>query len=307
MARQVIDLRTQEEKQGVTGLTKISQALNDALLTLGKGEKVRRERQQLDRVSTAIAGGASTIEAITAAANEPTQFDTGLRGILQKAGGAFGGSQTGGIKRQLQEAIIGQKINQALNPSLLDPSQQKEAAEVKAGLRPRAPATAGTEPGGQSKNEKNLARDIKILTDKSKDGSFKVNERLRTLAKKRIKANPLKVKIGESDFDDEIKGKPKIKVKGKKFDRAFGKEAYDETLKEAVQEAEDIGISEEAATEGFNQWWDRRAAEKDPKGFGKAFIERSEFETKDGSVRLESAPDVRLDEFWKEWKGIDDG
>lgn len=115
MARQIIDLRTEDQKQGITGLQRSSEVIADILQTLGKGEKIRRERQQLDRIANAIAGGATTTEAILAAANQPTEFDTGIRGFLQRAGGRFA-QPGGGVQQDLQQVIIGDALRKALTP-----------------------------------------------------------------------------------------------------------------------------------------------------------------------------------------------
>lgn len=112
----LIDLRGQAERQDPTGSQRSAQMIKTILQTLGEAEKVRRERQTLDRITRAIAAGATDIEAIAAAAKQqPPQFGTGFQGILQKLGGAFQ-PQGGGIEQSIQKMIIGEKLKQALAP-----------------------------------------------------------------------------------------------------------------------------------------------------------------------------------------------
>lgn len=120
----LIDLRTQAQRQGITNLQQTSQAIAGILQTLGAAEQIRRERQQLDTITRAIAGGATTIEAINTAVNQAkqTQFGTGIQGILQKIGGAFQPSPGGGIGQSIQQMIIGQRLKQALMPKFQIPS-----------------------------------------------------------------------------------------------------------------------------------------------------------------------------------------
>ena len=112
---------------------------------------------------------------------------------------------------------------------------------------------------------------------------------------------------GQVDYFEVLKGKPKVKVKGKTFDKAFGKEAYELALRDAKDEGLANGATEASIEADFNRWWDEQAAAEDPKGFGRRVIPRSEFQEgiipeaagiPDDSVRLESAPDVRLDSIW---------
>ena len=116
MARQILqtlDLRTSAQREGITKRQQTMQAIANILKTVGQAEKDRREGQQLDRVARAIAGGATTPEAILAVANQPPEFGTGITGALQKFGGAFQPS-SGGMGQGIQQAIIGQALQQAL-------------------------------------------------------------------------------------------------------------------------------------------------------------------------------------------------
>ncbi len=112
-----IDIRTPQQRSGITNEQRNIQAITSILQTLGQGERVRRERQTLDRITRAIGEGATTIEAIAAAAKQDTQFGGGVSGILQRIGGAFqppGGG--GGIEQGIQQSIIGNALRRASTP-----------------------------------------------------------------------------------------------------------------------------------------------------------------------------------------------
>jgi len=131
LATGVVDLRTPEQRRGLTKEQRNIQAITGLMKMLGEAEQARRESQQLDSISRAMAGGATTIEAINAAVNEAkqTQFSGGVPGILQKIGGAFQPPSRGGIGQNIQQTIIGQRLQQALMPpSLLTTPEQKELA-----------------------------------------------------------------------------------------------------------------------------------------------------------------------------------
>lgn len=127
MARRILpalDLRTSEERRGLTKSQRNIQAMEGLLQTLGAFEQTRRERQQLDTITRAIAGGATTIEAINTAVNQAkkTQFGTGIQGILQKIGGIYQPQGGGDIRQSIQQMIIGQRLKQALMPKAQIPS-----------------------------------------------------------------------------------------------------------------------------------------------------------------------------------------
>ena len=84
------------------------------LKTAGQAEKARRDSQTLDRVARALSSGATNIEAITAAAGKEPDFGGGLQGILQKVSGAF--APQGGMRESILQNIIGQQLQQALQP-----------------------------------------------------------------------------------------------------------------------------------------------------------------------------------------------
>lgn len=131
MARPIlspIDIRTQEQRRGLTGSQRNIQAITSILQTLGAAEQKRRERQTLDRVTRAIREGATTVEAIAAAARQKPGFGKGLPGILQRISGGFQPSPGGGIGQGIQQAIVGQKLQQTLKapaPFTLAPGQER--------------------------------------------------------------------------------------------------------------------------------------------------------------------------------------
>lgn len=137
MPRQVLpalDLRTPEQRRGLTSAQRNIQAITGILQTLGAGEQKRREREKLDRIVRAIAGGATNIEAIAEIARQEPELGTGFQGILQRIGGAFQPSP-GGIQRGISETIIGARLRQALTPK----------TEIPEGLEP---STATVSPTG---------------------------------------------------------------------------------------------------------------------------------------------------------------
>ena len=299
MARRIIDLRTEDQRQGITGLQKSSQIIADALLTLGRVEQTRRERQTLDRVAKAVASGASIIEAISAA-SQPTEFSGGLSGLLQKVGGGFAQPTGGGIMQSLQQSIIGQ----ALKPKpLLTREEQRDVKLV--GKKKRA--GEGVQPFEQTKPEKARNRDIKILTDKDKEGVVKATDVQKFSARRRLRRNPsIQDRVpGVKDYTDLLKDtdKPKVKVKGAIFDKAFGEEAYKLALAEAMDQGLAEGATEASVEADFNAWWDKTAAagSTGQPGFGVFVIPRSEFQ--EGVTTPESAETrtvgESIDEFLK--------
>lgn len=279
MARQIlspIDLRTAEERRGLSSSQRNIQAIADILQALGQAEQTRRERQQLDRVATAIAGGATTNEAILAVANQPTEFGGGLPGILQRIGGGFQPPQRGGIRESLQMAIIGQ----ALQPKpLLTRAEQREKALF--GTR-RRPGEA-LQPFEQTKPEKALDRDVKILTATDKEGVIKANQTQRNAARRRLRKNPSlqEIEQGQTDYMPLLdkKLREKFSTTGARLkpkDKRFGKKAYDDALIKVKDQALAQGVTEASAVADFNAWWDRQVAAEAGQTFQK-FQARTEF------------------------------
>lgn len=275
-----IDLRTAAERQGITRNMQFAQSLTRILETAGRKEQVRQERQTLDRIATAIAGGATTIEAISAVAKQRPEFGGGFTGGLQRFASAFQPSP-GRIGRGIQETTIGSRLREILSPSLLSPEEQTKAAKIKAGLLPRAeeaPKAFEQTAAGKARD-----RDIKFLTDRHKTGENK-GKLMSTpvqqeAARRRLRANPSlgDIKQGQIDYAEVLEGKPKEKVG--LLDKAFGEEAYNEALQEIKDTALAQGATESSVEADFNSWWDKNAAagSKGQPGFGRRLVPRQNF------------------------------
>jgi hypothetical protein len=111
MERQVLDLRNQNQRLGITPLQQSSQAIADIFKTLGQAEQQRQQREQLDRITDVISQGGK-IQDVLAAINKPTQRDSGFRGILQGIGGAFGGNTDTGMRESLLNAALSESMRQ---------------------------------------------------------------------------------------------------------------------------------------------------------------------------------------------------
>jgi len=125
----MIDLRTPMERQGIGRGQQTAMAINQILQTIGTAEQKRRERDTLDRVTNAILSGASTPQAIMAAANQGPEFSGGslfgnIQGGLQRFAGAFQPPSEGGVRQGIQQSILGQALQSALAPPM---TAQEEA------------------------------------------------------------------------------------------------------------------------------------------------------------------------------------
>lgn len=268
-----IDLRSPDERAGFSKSERLSQSLSGIFQAIGKSEEARREREQLDRISRAIAGGASTVEAIQAAAAEPTQFSPGLRGGLQKFAGAFqpGGGAPSGTERSIFNAglqgalapppllsreeerdlkIFGQKDRPG-EPSLLTPEQEKEAALIEAGLKPRASATAAAGVDKPTAQQTQRDRDLSTVGSDTKT-PFQKNEARERLDKDPSQPrNPIEPGGTYEEFlDNETK-------ENGKFDEA----AYNTALTLAQDEARIRGGDPESLKQDFDRWWDEQVKE----------------------------------------------
>lgn len=287
MARQVlspIDLRTAEEKRGLSSSQRNLQAITEILGVLGQGEQIRRERQQLDRIATAVASGSSIIEAIKAAADQGPDISKGLPGILQRVGGAFQPPTAGGgIQQSLQQAIIGQ----ALKPKpLLSREEQRDVALF--GKKKRAGEAAVAAP---SKQQKQRDRDLKII------GNEKASEFQKKEARTRIDADPSQprnpVPTGGT-YDEFLNSTDRESGK-------FGKKAHDAALIRVEDDARLQGLDPAGVKKDFERWWDERVENERTGVFGGAFtrnitIPRAEFQEGLGDIgkRLETEAGERV-------------
>ena len=285
MARRIlrtIDLRSSAEREGITKTQQTVTALAKILETAGQAEQVRQERQDLDRIATALAGGATITEAIAAAKQKP-EFSGGITGLLQRGASAFQPSP-GRIGQGIQEDVIGSRLREILSPSLLSPEEQGKAARIKAGLLPRA--TEATKPFEQTPAGKARDNDVKVLTNRHKtgknEGKLIATPVQQDAARRRLRANPSlgDIKQGQIDYAEVLKGKPKERVGI--LDQAFGEEAYNQALQEIKDTALAQGATESSVENDFNSWWDKNAAagaEGQP-GFGRRLVPRQDFKGK---------------------------
>lgn len=284
MAQQVlplIDLRTQAQRQGITQNMQFAQSLAKILQTAGRAEQVRQERQTLDRIATAIAGGATTIEAISAVAKQRPEFGGGFTGGLQRLASAFQPSP-GRIGQGIDETVIGSRIREILSPSLLTPEEQGKAARIKAGLLPRA--GEAPKPFEQKPSDRALNADVKILTDRHKTGDKKgqltATPVQQEAARTRLRANPSlgDIQPGQIDYTEVLEGKPR---KGVGFlDDAFGEEAYNQALQEIKDTALAQGATELSVENDFNNWWDKQVEKEKGDLHFVEFVPRQDFKGK---------------------------
>ena len=287
MARKIIDLRTSDQKEGITSLQRTSELFAGILKTIGKGQQIKQNRRTLDRVTRAILAGATTPEAILAA-SQPTdpQFSPGGRGILQRIGGVFQ-PQGGGVGENIQSTILASLLKRSLNPPLLSREEQRDKALF--GLKDRPGKAGGAKP---SKSQAQRDKDMRTIT------SEKATEGQKNEARERLKRNKslFAVKPGTLDtqFEKAVKDtKLKKKVPGATFDKAFGKEAFEKGLKAAIDQGLTEGAAPESIERAFIEWWDRKAAEEDPSfEFGIEFIPRSEFQDLDEATARQILQDL---------------
>ena len=275
MARRLartLDLRTDEQRKGISAAQRNIGAITDILQTLGKAEQVRRERDQLERVSRAISAGATTPEAILAVTRQPTETSGGFQGILQKLGGAFQPSP-GGVQSSILKSILGSQLQTALGPKFSEPTGDFAPGTV----TQRAPTgkvsvlqQTGT---GPTKQQRQRDSDISTLRNKKKS-EFQKEE-----ARARLDKDPSQPKNSvRPDFDFVPFLDDKDKVKGK-----FSKKAHDNALKRAQDAGRTQGFDPKSMEESFENWWDSRVKDETSGFLGGALernvtLPRSEFQ-----------------------------
>jgi hypothetical protein len=249
-----LDLRTSAEREGITKAQQTAQAIQNILKTIGAAEQKRQERQTLDRVATAVAGGATTIEAIAAVSKQGPEFSGGLPGIIQRAGSAFQPSP-GRIGQGIDETVIGSRLSQILNPSLLSPEEQRQAARIKGGLE----APAGDGVAKPTKQQTQRDRDLAIIADDKKT-DFQKQE-----ARKRLDEDPSlprKQLPSGKDFSkelDNVEQAAKNTVAGTlKEGKFFGAKAYNKLLARLEDLARVSGFDTKGVKAELDRWWDAR-------------------------------------------------
>ena len=205
--------------------------------------------------------------------NKGAQFDKGIAGGFQRfAGGLSPGPSTaltGPVAKGLLEQPTG--IRRDLIKAQIEASQAR--TQQKTG-----------QPDEFTPGQKQRDKLIKVAdSDKSEQGLA------RKEAIKKMSTLPREDLFDLSDSDStnvdtkfrstmKTLGNLKIKVPGAKFDKMFGEEAFNQGLKNLIEEGLSQGTSSESVEAEFLKWWDFEAAKKDPAGFGREFQLRSEFD-----------------------------
>lgn len=291
--RQVIDLRTSAEREGITGNVETIRAITGIMQILGQVEQKRRERETLDRVIRAIGEGATTAEAIAKVAGQPAQISGGISGILQKLGGAFQPSP-GGLKQSIQQAIIGQKLQQALTPQVQIPEGlEPTGATVSPTGGVTRRFTKPTVPKPVERKGFSLAQ-TKALAEAIPKALDAIADRVDKTAIKGLN------KRSQADLAKEYKNtaleagyETWTEDQRKQFDRKWDRLAR---AKFKPRKA----ISKDTGGE-INVGWNPNSPEvKQARKELRAGIQKTKVreEVSDTDVRLQSAPDVRLDPFW---------
>lgn len=294
MARQVlplVDFRTSAQKQGITANQQTLQSIANILKTVGLAEQKRRERQQLDRVATAIAGGATNLEAINLVASQAPEFSEGLQGVLQKVGGIFSPETGGGIGQDIQQTIIQDALRKALTPSKTPSISEQRAAEAK-----RVGAVPGT-PGFEA-----IAEGPKTLKPtKRKPFTLKQTADMRGAIQKRIdgieKRDIPGIGSGQRKnvhFQEDIIQAYKNALLGFEFNETQQKQ-FDRIWDAKAKKLTPVRQQEDSKGNIVKVGWDPNSPEVKQ---ARREIKTKEPEPQISQQQLESAPDERLDQFW---------
>ena len=295
-----IDLRTSAEREGITKDHQTAMAISNILKTIGRAEQVRQERQDLDRIATALARGMTDIEAIAAVAKQRPEFAGGITGGLQKFASAFQPSP-GRIGQGIQEDVIGSRLREILSPSLLTQEEQREIKLF--GQRDRTGAASVAKP---TKQQTQTDKDLAALFNDNTPPFRKVGIRKRIDEDPTLQRTKKPLPTGR-DFSDQLKEveqEAEGSITGSlKEGKLFGAKAY----KKLLEKLEDLGrmanLDLTNVKKELNRWWDAKVnKEQGPPGVGtkgafttNTLIRRSKFQEIDTPVAI---PDTRLDEFW---------
>lgn len=299
MAQQVlpaIDLRTSEQRAGVTNTQQTVAAIARILQTTGRAEQVRQERQTLDRIATAIAGGATTIEAISAIAKQSPEFSGGFTGGLQRFASAFQPSP-GRIGQGIQEDVVGSRLREILSPSLLSPEEQREIKLFGQRERPGAAAVPGP-----TKQQTQRDRDLAVLANPKKSDFQKAEARKRLDKDPSQPRNPVPTGGTYDEFLKKADENATAAGRPIKEGKLFGKKAYTATLKIVEDEARAQGLDPTGVKVDFDRWWDARVnKEQGPEGFGtkgalttNTLVRRSKFQKVSVEDELKNLSDEEL-------------
>jgi len=256
MARQVlptIDFRTQAQRQGVTRTQQNAQAIASILQTVGLAEQKRRQSQTLDRITRAISGGATTVEAITAAAEQGPEFATGFRGGLQKFAGGF---QPGGD--QIKQLIVGQALKQALVGPLESEYKRAQIESTKALTTQREAAAEQALPNRMLRQADRYLRVVDDVMSEYwytpegpyRDKLLKDAQRAREKAMKLIEKYGVDSEAGKASLQQLDKLDEEIKKAGGKVEPP----ALPEKIKFSAEQTKRIeAIYEKARSKGINR------------------------------------------------------
>ena len=245
-----IDLRSSAEREGITKTQQTVTALAKILETAGQAEQVRQERQDLDGIATALAGGATITEAIAAAKQKP-EFSGGITGLLQRGASAFQ-PQPGRIGQGIQEDAIGSRLREILSPSLLSREEEREIKLFGQRDRPGAAAVAAP-----TKQQTQRDRDLAIIGNDKKSDFQKAEARKRLDKDPSQPRNPLPP---GGTYDEFLEQAEKEAIGTLKEGGLFGKKAYAAALKLVEDEARKQGFEPKDAKVDFDRWWDARVA-----------------------------------------------
>lgn len=249
-----LDFRTSAEREGITKAQQTAQSISNILKTIGQAEQARQERQTLDRVATAIAGGATTIEAISAVAKQSPGFSGGIPGIIQKAGSAFQPSP-GRIGQGIDETVIGSKLREILSPSV-------ETVEA------------------PTKQQTQRDRDLAIIANEKKTDFQKQEARKRLDADPSLPRKPLPT---GRDFAKELKNITEGTGKTLKDGKLFNEKAYKKLLARLEDLARLNGFDITSVKKELDRWWDARVNKEQGPGLKgsltkNTLVPRSEFQ-----------------------------
>lgn len=273
----------------------------------GQRERLRQDRQRInDFVGETIKlqGENPTMSpdlvARQAALNitqKDPEFDPGIVGLTQRfASGLTPGPSTA-LTGPIAEGILSEPtgINRERIREAIDASRAARTGKV-GGFKPT--------PGDIQRD-----KDTAILNDTNLRKGETNSEGQKAAARDRLRKNPDLFRITASldELDDEfapiMKKLKDLRVQRGKFDKVFGKKAFDAGLKQAKENGLDDGVHEDSTEEEFGKWWDAQfEAEKD-QTFQK-FQDRAEFqdvepETPPGDIDVKGLSDEALDKLIK--------
>ena len=250
-------------------------AVRKILETIGQGERQRQDQLLQGNILAAISQGGEPSEVMTNIASiisqRQPQYDTGFQGVIQKIASRF--------------APPSSFDNVMMGPLL------------KTALAPRKKAQPDFEP---TREQTGFDRDARTVINEKKP------EPTRQAAEDRLKRNPrvnqalVRSAISDKRFLEITKG-TKLKKKIGILDKAYGPKAYKKALKSAIRDGLSEGFTAESTEQVFNNWWDEQVTKTG--GVFKEFLPRQGAsqgtqEISGTDVRLQSAPDVRLDSIW---------